>query len=156
MNRLRFTLAQLMAVVLILGLGFAALRNADELWAIAAYNLAVVSVATSFVGAIARKGRSRASWAGFTVFGFIYLFGQLPDWPHGGLGFGPIPRPVLFIEWGIAELQPYIKPLPAGGFDVNILETYEQISLSLGSILFGMIGSVAGRFVAAMDDRANG
>jgi len=40
MNRFRFTLAQLMAIVLFIGFGFAALRNANALWASATFSLA--------------------------------------------------------------------------------------------------------------------
>ena len=40
MTRLRFTLAQLIAFVLFIGFGFAALRNADGLWASAAFSSA--------------------------------------------------------------------------------------------------------------------
>jgi hypothetical protein len=32
MRRLRFTLAQLMGVVILIGFGFAALRNANDIW----------------------------------------------------------------------------------------------------------------------------
>jgi len=41
MSRLRFTIAQLMAVVLIVAFGFAALRSADKLSASATYALAI-------------------------------------------------------------------------------------------------------------------
>jgi hypothetical protein len=73
MRLLRFTLARLMGIVFYLAFGFAALRNADELWASAAYTLAIVSVASSLVGALARSGGARTPWVGFTVFGWVYL-----------------------------------------------------------------------------------
>jgi hypothetical protein len=55
MTRLHFTLAQLMAIVLYLGFGFAALRNADDFWASATFTVAIISISTALVGAIARK-----------------------------------------------------------------------------------------------------
>jgi hypothetical protein len=156
MTRLRFTLAQLMAVVLFLGFGFAALRNADAFWASAAYTLAIILLAGSLVGAFARKGRARTTWIGFAVFGWTYLIvTHLPDW-HGGLGFGPIYKPMLLIEWGTARLQPFIRPLlpgVAGEASGNYLMPYEQVSQSLGIILFGLAGAVLGRLLAGKDER---
>jgi hypothetical protein len=133
MTRLRFTLAQVMALVLCLGFGFAALRNADAFWASVTYNLAVVMVATALVGALVRNGRARAAWAGFAVFGAIYFVAPGLEWRIGGFGFGPIPRPILLIEWGLTELQPYIRPLPpgisGGGPAGNFLISYENLSI---------------------------
>ena len=60
MNRLRLTIANLMIVVLYAGLGFAALRNADEFWASATFTLAILAVSAAVVVAVARKGR--AGW----------------------------------------------------------------------------------------------
>jgi hypothetical protein len=159
MTRLRFTLAQLMGIVLYLGFGFAALRNADEFWASATYTLATILIAVALVGAFARSGRARTPRVGFAVFGWTYLLiVHLPDWSIGGLGFGPIQKPLLLIEWGTARLQPYIKPLPQGAGGLagrSFLMPYEQVSHSLGIILFGLAGAVLGRLLAAKDERRN-
>jgi hypothetical protein len=152
MNRLRFTLAQLMAVVLLVGFGFAALRNADEFWASAIYTLAISMIAAALVGALARKSEAHMTWTGFAVFGWTYLLvDQLPPRDIGGLGLGPIPKPILLVEWGIARLQPYIYPTG----DARVLTIYEQISYSLGIILFGLVGAVLGRLVTTQDQRSN-
>jgi hypothetical protein len=146
MKRLRFTLAQLMAVVLYVGFGFAALRNADELWASLTFTLAIITISTAFVGAFARKGRARTTWCGFAVFGVAYIvIALLPD--RSFAGSVPIPWPILMIELGMAYLQPYIHPLPPPWTE------YEQVSHSLGIILFGLVGAVLGRLVAVKDDR---
>jgi hypothetical protein len=150
MTRPRYSLAQLMAILVYLRFGFAALRNADEFWATATYSIAVLTIAAAPVGAIARRGAARSTWAGFAVFGWTYLVAlELPDWGVGGFGFGPIQKPVLLIEWGITRLQPYVYP-KAGGRD---LTRYEQVSLSLGSILFGLVGAVLSRILAPKDER---
>jgi hypothetical protein len=140
MTRLRFTLAQLMGIVLDLGFGFAAMRNADPFWASATYTLATILIAVALVGAFARSGRARTPRVGFAVFGWTYLLiVHLPDWSIGGVGYGPITKPLLLIEWGTARLQPYIKPLPPGGGG-SLLMPYEQVSQTLGIILFGLAG----------------
>jgi hypothetical protein len=152
MNRVRFTLFQLMAVVLYFGFGVAALRNADDFWASATYTLAITMIALAVVRALARKGGARTAWAGFAVFGWTYLLvNQLPDWGSGGLGFGPIPKPFSLIESGFALLQPHIHPTP-GGLD---LAPYAQISYSLGIISFGLVGALLGGFPRVKDERPN-
>jgi hypothetical protein len=113
MIRLRFTVAQLMAIVIYLGFGFAALRNANVFWASATYTLALILVATALIGALARNGAARTMWTGFAVFGLGYLLiVLLPPRDTGGLGFGPVEWPHLLSEWGLAQLQPYLHPIP--------------------------------------------
>src|SRR3954462_13313050 len=90
MTRLRFTLAQLMAIMVYLGFSFAALRNADPFWASATYTLAIMMIAAALLGGFIRKGRARTAWIGFAVFGWVYLLiDVLPPRASGGLGFGP-------------------------------------------------------------------
>jgi hypothetical protein len=159
MTRYRFTLAQLMAIVLYVGVGFAALRNADEFWASAAYTLAIILIAVALVGALTRSGKARTPWVGFAVLGWTYLLTIHLDWSIDSLDhFARTPKPPLLIEWGTARLQPYIKPLPlviVGGGPSLILRPYEQVSQSLGIILFGLVGAALGRLIAGKDERPN-
>src|SRR5437868_3875327 len=101
MTNLRFTLAQLMAIMLYLGFGFAARRNADDYWASATFTVAIISISAALVGAIARKGRARMTWAGFAVFGWAYvvtglLAPRMVRTPFGGKNYG---MPALLTEW---------------------------------------------------------
>jgi hypothetical protein len=97
MTRLRFTLAQLMATVILIGLGFAALRSASLLWASAVFTLTVAVLSAAILGAMARRGRARMAWAGFALFGWIYL----------GTTFGPwetvngVTAPPYVFRWGL-------------------------------------------------------
>jgi hypothetical protein len=151
MSRPRHSIAQLMAVVIFVGIGFAALRNANVYWASATFTLAIVLIAATLVGAIVRKGRARATWTGFAVFGWLYLLIELlPPRTTGSLGFGPIPWPHLLIAWGIAWLTSYSYPSAPGGTDPL---SHEQVSHSLGIILFGLVGAVLGRLLVVKDDR---
>ncbi|AGA26056.1 hypothetical protein [Singulisphaera acidiphila] len=157
MTRVRFTLTNLMAFVLYFAFGFAALRNANAFWASATYTMAILLIAGALVGAITRRGSTRAPWVGFAVFGWTYLLiAHLPKWDVGGLGFGPIDKPLLFIEWGTALLQPHIRTLPLGMNGEaagNYLIAYEQVSQSLGIILFGIVGAILSHLLAVKDDR---
>src|SRR3954453_22282438 len=97
MTRLRFTLAQLMAAVIFIGLGFAALRSASRLGASAVFTLTVAVLSAAILGAMARRGRARMPWAGFALFGWVYL----------GTTFGPwaaangVLAPPYVTRWGI-------------------------------------------------------
>ena len=83
MTRLRFTLAQLMAAVIFIGLGFAALRSASLLWASAVFTLTVAVLSAAILGAMARRGRARMTWAGFALFGWVYLGTTFGPWADG-------------------------------------------------------------------------
>ena len=148
MSRIRLTIAQLMAIVLLAGFGFAAMRNANDFWAIATFNLAIGLNATALVGAIVRRGRARAAWTGFAVFGWAYLLvDHLPPRAIGSFGYGPIPKPQLVMDRGLVFLQSYAG-MPPGGFTV----VQDQVSHSLQIIMFALVGAVVAHFIATKDD----
>ena len=158
MTRFRFSIAHLMASVLGLGLGFAALRNADRLWASATFTVSMSIISTALVGALVRQGRTRPAWIGFAVFGWTYLLiGILPSRASGGFGFGPLPSPPNLIEWGIASLQPYLRPISWAQMFMSghLLTPYEQVGHSLGIVLFASVGAVVGRILGVRDERGN-
>ena len=59
MSRPRFTIAQSMAFVIYVAFGFAALRNANALWASATFKLAVIMVSVAFVGSFGSRRKFR-------------------------------------------------------------------------------------------------
>jgi hypothetical protein len=150
MTRPRLTIAQGMAVVLLVGLGFAALRNANDFWAIATFNLAIFLNSTALVAAIVRRGRARAAWTGFAVFGWAYLLVDLlPDRSSGSFGFGPIPKPHLLVDRGFTLVQSYMHP-PRGFGGLGIVD--DQVSHSLQIIFFAMVGAIVAHCIAAKED----
>jgi hypothetical protein len=137
MSRLRFTLAQLICVVILIGFGFAALRNADESWSSATFSLAILAVSVALAGACSRRDGARMPWAGFGIAGGLSLLTWLSN-SHPG---GP-PEPFLY------RLQQYINPR------VEII-AYMQISQSLNVVLFGCLGAIIGRLLAPKDGQHN-
>jgi len=73
MRRFRFHLGTLLMLVLVLGVGFAALRESNETWdcIIFSATLGVLSISTLF--AVHRTGQRRAFWLGFALIGSAYL-----------------------------------------------------------------------------------
>jgi hypothetical protein len=69
----RFSIGSLLAVIAIVGVAMAALRNPSYLWANAAFTAALLAVVAAVVNAIVGKGARRAYWLGFALFGGVYL-----------------------------------------------------------------------------------
>ena len=149
MNRLRLTIANLMIVVLFVGLGFAALRNANEFWASATFTLAILAVSTAVVVAGARKGRARMTWFGFAVFGGASLLIWLSTCQT--IDFSMNAPPLPLITWGLRRLERQInQTVPVGE---ATWMNYLQVCHSLEVILVGFVGAILGRFVAVQDER---
>jgi hypothetical protein len=70
---IRFSLAALLLLVLLAGVGSAALVNANDLWRQTMVTLALTALLLATLAAAARRGRSRMFALGFAVSGWIYL-----------------------------------------------------------------------------------
>jgi hypothetical protein len=73
MRRFRFNIASLLVVVLVLGVGFAALRESNDHWDSGLFTLTLCVLLVSILLAIHRTEAKRAFWIGFTVFASGYL-----------------------------------------------------------------------------------
>ena len=73
MKRIRFNIASLLGVILVLGVGFAALRESSELWESGVFTLTLAALLISILLAIHRTEKRRAFWLGFALFGWVYL-----------------------------------------------------------------------------------
>jgi WD40 repeat protein len=73
MSRIRFSIASLLVLVLVLGVGFAALRESNEPWDSGLFTLTLTVLLTSVLLAIHRTESRRAFWIGCAVFGWTYL-----------------------------------------------------------------------------------
>src|SRR5215208_6439046 len=72
MGRFRVTLAGLMGVVVVLGVGLAALKNASNEWAGAVRLMTLGMLAAAILEAVYSRGARRAWWLGFALFGWGY------------------------------------------------------------------------------------
>src|SRR5262249_20767216 len=165
-------LAPPMAIVLLIGVGLAALHSASVIWSSAAFTLTVAVLSAGVLGAMARRGRARMTWAGFALFGWVYL----------GTTFGPwaaangVTAPPYVTRWpldywdaqlwsgpGRTETGPAgemlfrrVLPPPLGlGRPGLVLapdsHQFRRIGHCIASILFGLLGAVLGRLVAGKD-----
>lgn len=72
-----YSIRALMAFILVSAVGLAALRNANEFWAVATTMAALACFLIAVAWAILLRGRQRAWWLGFAVLGGAYLFVSL-------------------------------------------------------------------------------
>src|SRR5262249_15368813 len=70
----------LMGLVVVLGAGLAALKNASELWAWAVRLFTLGLLATAILGVLYRRGTRRAWWVGFALFGWGYEAMECVPW----------------------------------------------------------------------------
>jgi hypothetical protein len=103
--RVHVTIAQMMGIVLAVGLGLAALANANDVWASSTFTLAFILISAAILGGLGVRGDARMSWIGFAVFGWAYLLVSRLPGLHSQ-AFGPQPSPVVLIDWGTEKLLP--------------------------------------------------
>jgi hypothetical protein len=181
MRRFRFSVAGLMAVILVLAIGMAALRDPTTLWASAIFTAAVILFAASLLGAMIHRGVRRFSWAGMAVFGWSYLVVSFGPWPGNMVGPPPLLPSCLLdhyqhfivsdgktIYYTSGIYIDYYKSTTGirgagtpmgggsimGGIKTVDVTAYNQTGHSLGAMLFGIIGAFAGRFFAARRERS--
>jgi hypothetical protein len=73
MRRFRFHLGTLVILILLMGVGFAALRESNETWDSSIFSITLVALLTSILLCVHRSGPRRAFWLGFALFGWIYV-----------------------------------------------------------------------------------
>jgi len=73
MRRFRFHLGTLVILVLLIGVGFGALRESNDTWDSSIFSLTLGMLLISILLAIHRAEKSRAFWLAFALFGWIYL-----------------------------------------------------------------------------------
>jgi hypothetical protein len=142
MSRFRFHLDNVLIVVVLLGIGFAALREANNLWDSIALSAAIVVLLVSIVLAIHRKRANRAFWVGFTLFGWSYV----------GLTAMPTIEPRLLTTRALAYLdslvpgRPVIFPHPVmpsgpfGGTEYANTWSFIHIGHSLFALILAWLG----------------
>jgi len=74
MRRFRFHIGTLVILVLVLGVGFAALRESNDLWDSSIFSITLGVLLISILLAIHRTEKRRAFWIGFALFGSAYLW----------------------------------------------------------------------------------
>jgi hypothetical protein len=83
MRRVHFSIAGLMAVMVPIALGLAALHEATQVWVNIVFKLVVAALLTATYQAKRHKGFAGVWWAGFASFGWAHLVLGLIGMPWG-------------------------------------------------------------------------
>jgi hypothetical protein len=151
MRKFRFSIGGLMAVVLVLAIGFAALRNASQTWAGLMFLLTCGVLGLAVVGAVCRREAERAWWLGFAVFGWGYMI--LAFWPSESLP--ELPTQALLdvlrsIFLATPQGQGFVPAMAGafgggGGFGAGPMLSSSQIGHCLWALLFALLGGTLAR-----------
>jgi hypothetical protein len=109
MRRIRISISGLMAVVLIVSIGVAALRSASEEWAALVTLVTLWLLTFAILGAIYRRGDRRAFWTGFALFGWGYML-----WASGFWWAENDQRPQMFTTMFLERIYDGVRPADIG------------------------------------------
>ncbi len=80
MSRLPFSMATMIAAVFVIAVGCAALRFANDFWAGTLFTAALIVLLYALLALIVRRGSVRLFWAGFALFGWVYMLLTVGPW----------------------------------------------------------------------------
>jgi hypothetical protein len=86
MSRFRISLATLLMIVAVVALGLAGMVSASRFWTAAAATVTLALLLAAVLAAWLLAGADRAFWAGFALFGWVYLLLVNWDWVGGQFG----------------------------------------------------------------------
>src|SRR3954447_10494190 len=109
MNRFRFSIAGLIALVALAATVFAAVRVASPAWAGGLFSLTILAMLTSILGIASRARPGRDFWIGFAIFGWTHLLLAFAPWFSTAIG------PQLLGAGLFTELYPLLHPASASG-----------------------------------------
>jgi hypothetical protein len=168
--RFRFSIASMMAAILIIALSFAALRINSAFCGGIILLTTLALLCSAIFMSLAESGPSRLTWIGCAVFGWpCFLLGF---WPGANERLGP-PRTTAMFEEAIPYINPELaseikKYSPSGVIEVNGyseppgnvagyvggLQRYRQSSHSVLTLGFAAMGAILGYSHAVRRNRA--
>jgi hypothetical protein len=156
MRWLRFSIASVMALIFYAAIGFAAFANAGDPWYGRVLNdvfylITIGALAIATLLAVLRRGRSRAAWLGFAVFGWVHLIFGWPDSglaPTGGTWRPRFPHTEI-LSYAIQDILFPGSHREEGAFKWHIIQSVVTIATAL-------VGAVVGTFLCVRGERLEG
>ncbi len=153
MPRFRVSIGGLSALVLASAILMAAARSPTESWSNGTTSLALLVLGVALIGAMFRRGASRAYWAGFAWMGWGYLLLAFGPWCD--LKIAPMlvtktaGEKLHFRFPSDSGIEPYARQIPVaeGGSSLSMFG-YQQMGHSLSALLLGLLGAWLARTLA--------
>jgi hypothetical protein len=117
MKHFRFSIRGLMVVIVLLGIGFAALRYPTPFWTNVWYSFTVASLTLAVPAAVYRRGEQRAFWVGFAACGWVYYLLALAPWLEREAGFQLVTTTMLDLMAPHIVQTDYLVRGYVGGFN---------------------------------------
>jgi hypothetical protein len=141
--KLRFSIARLVAVIVLCGVAFAATASPSNLWANATFTLALGVLVAGLVPLIVDRGRRRAFWFGFAVGGWAYFACAFGPWLADTVGPRLVTTAFLDIVYPhLVPAEPSPTPAMGGG---NGIMGMGPSSGGMGSMDMGAMMGAMGR-----------
>ncbi len=80
MMRARFSIRGLMLAIVLLAMGFAALRTPSPFWGNVWFSVALAGVTLAVPAAVCTRDADKAFWCGFAVCGWVYFVASVGPW----------------------------------------------------------------------------
>jgi hypothetical protein len=168
MSGLRFSIANMLAAVAIIGVGLAALNAPSPSTALALIVATVSVLLVAILATVYGVGAARAFWLGVALFGWFYfVVAFTPAFPEAK---GYIERPLRAFRsafWTVTipdGADPHLSGMDTGGYDSATKTQLAWPSWHHGfgatihclvNLLFALAGGIIGRLVYATAKRAN-
>lgn len=145
----RNSIAGLMAVVVLVAVGFAALKNPSEIWASCLFSLTVGLLLLALLGVAFGSGDRRMFWAGFSVFGWGYLILALLTHAFEA----SLPTTLLIQDLHQRWNGTHALIASLNGTDSHDMDAaFFQSGRSLATLLVALLGTVLVRVFASQHD----
>ena len=168
----RMTIAEIMLVVLVAGIGLAAIRSGSPAWAGAMFSITIFAMICSLLGVALGRGLRRVYWLGFATLGWSYLLLMYVPWLHANVGrFLMAPNLFTYLEevlhpdpqqagsglqslgLGMLAATATSGGFGGGGTGVEDLSDFVRIGLSMEALLWAFLGGRVACYFASGRDR---
>jgi len=117
----RFSIAAMLGIILLFGVGFAALRAASKPWAAVLASFTALMLALALLCVALRRGR--VFWTGFAVFGWTYAVLTWGMIRYGDPDESYHPT-VAALEWSL----PWLHPEPPPVVVINVPDRHRAVA----------------------------
>ncbi len=150
MRRPRVSIRGLMALVLLVALALAAMRNPSPALASLVTSATFLILCGATLGALVRRGDRRPNWLGFSLFGWAYLYVYTNHWSTTSSFPSPNLFPCIVFVYFQPMLSPNLQnmPTPISWEPSPDYSNYRWIAQGFVTLLVGVGGSILGRSLA--------